>query len=147
MSLSKNALSALALVGTGGNHGQAYTDGEKNFFAGCMAAILIAQDIKVEKPVDLPAEDLAILEAAAAESTSVTGCMAAAYRSKVKGLDGFNKETDEVDGNTDFPKLRDPTSIRILTRGAIKAIGAPESVLDEVAPKYGKAKAKGKKTA
>jgi hypothetical protein len=130
-------LAGLSMASTGSSHGVSYTDAEKRLFAAFATAILLGAEMEVakDKQVAISEEELGVLqdvvEATPAANRSLPTLVSAAYKANFKRLFGKDAEV----GDDDFPKLRDPTSIRLMLRGALTEIGA----LDVLAmvPKYG----------
>jgi len=133
----------IVLTKTAASHGVGYTPAEKKFFAAAATCVLAMADVVVSKPVTdavaTEAVNAAVAKCSEAGQKEVgpASIIAAAYRETARShqtVDG-----DESIGTDEFPKLRDPTSIRLLTRSALEEIGAEKALIDVVAPKYGKA--------
>ena len=132
-------LAGLSLSSTGASHGVPYTAAEKRLNAGLVCALLMAANsvneagvvVADDKIVKLTKDEekvlAAVVEATPEKNRSLPGLVSAAYKANFKAL--FGK--DAVTGNDDFPKLRDPTSQRLLLRQALKDIGR-EDILPSV---------------
>ncbi len=135
-------LAGLSLKSTGASHGVPYTNGERRLVAALACSILIAmgESIADDKRVKLDKEEEAVLVQTVTDTPeanrSLPGLVSAAYKNNFRRLFGKDAEV----GNDDFPKLRDPTSQRLLLREALKSIGR-EDLLVHV-PTYGAKKDK-----
>lgn len=131
-------LAGLSLGSTGTSHGVSYTPSEKRLHAALACALLMAhgETIADDKQVPLTEEETTVLQAAIdatpVKNRSLPGLVAAAYKGNFKRLFG-EKATI---GDESFPKLRDPTSQRLLLREAVKSLGARDEVLAAI-PTYG----------
>ena len=139
----------LSIAPTATSHGVEYTAAEKTFLAAAVTAALILADATVPKPVhdkEVAAMVSAKIDAMIAEKADrqpdIVSVVSACYRDKAKGhiaeQTAAGKTPKEIEA-TDFPKVRDPTSIRLLTREALTAVGCAD-IQNEVAPKYGNGK-------
>jgi hypothetical protein len=134
---TKLNLSGISMSSTGASHGVPYTGGEKRLIAGLVTAILVAagETVTDDRAVHLSKEEMTVLaevvEVTPEANRSLPGLVSAAYKANFKSLFGEKAEI----GNDEFPKLRDPTSQRLLLREALKTIGR-EDILPSV-PTYG----------
>ena len=124
----------LVLRGESSGHGVAYTAQEKALAQQILSGILPAANIDMKKPQSVSAEiNETILLAAQSldeNSRSVAGIAKAAFRAYTKtAVEG------KVEG---FPKLRDPTSIQLLMRGAMLELGVAEGSINDAFKRYGK---------
>jgi hypothetical protein len=135
---TKLNLKGLSLKSTGASHGVPYTTNEKRLIAGLVCAILVMADHTIEdaKKVALTEDEQAVLQdvidSTAEDNRSLPGLVTASYKAIFANTFGEKAKL----GDEEYPKLRDLTSMRLLLRGALVALGKDE-ILAEV-PSYGK---------
>lgn len=131
--LSNLSLNA-SLASTGKRNGTSYTDTEKNTAKGVSLAVLIAigkTDSNHEK-VSLITDEIteAVVSAASEEYADIPALMKKAYRELQKA----NLEA-KTEG---WPKKRDPSSIQLIFRNALKELKVvDEKTIDSMFKRYG----------
>lgn len=136
-------LAGLSLTSSGGRGGRdgsvSYTTAERDLCKQILCYTLPSVDVKIPKPVEIdPVIDLAWsnIKQKYMHTPGLPNICRALYRGIVEmiiGEDGHN-------ANADYPRLRDPSSIQNLFRGAAKDLGIEQEVIDTAFPSYTKKK-------
>lgn len=131
--LSNLSLNA-SLASTGKKNGVSFTDTEKNTAKGVSLAVLIAigkTDADHDK-VSLVTDEIteAVVAAASEEYADIPALMKKAYR---------NIQKANVEASTEgWPKVRDPSSIQLIFRNALKDLKVvDETTIDSMFKRYG----------
>lgn len=128
---------ALALKSKSGpGNGIPYTDKEKALARQALTAALILGEIDCPKPLS-NSDCTEIANEVGSEHKGIDTLTRAIFRGVIKKTNGTGKQFVPSD---DFPKVRDPTSIQLLMRGAAAACGLDKATIDTAFPRYGGAK-------